>query len=302
MALKLKIIINPSSGRETARINIEDMLSYLVTQGALERADLYYTAKRYDAEKFAKETPAGVYDYIIGVGGDGTVNEVVTGLIKSGIDIPLGIYTSGTVNDFATINKLPNTPSDFARMLISPKIKKVDCGKCNDRYFLNVVAGGLMADVAYKVPSELKTAMGPAAYWISAVKDFQDIKDSIPLKIKANGDTIKTDAVMFLVSNTTSVGGFRTLMTQADIQDGLLDVLIIKKLNITDIMPLLGKLVVGDHLNSDSVIYIQTDKLELSSSKKKVVLDLDGEKGPVLPATIECIPKAIKLLVPGKEK
>jgi len=304
MALRLKIIINPSSGRETARINIEDMLSYLVTQGALERADLYYTAKRYDATRYALDTNPAEYDFIVAVGGDGTVNEVVTGIKRAELDIPLAIYTSGTVNDFATINNLPTTPSDFARMLMNPVVKVVDCGKCQDRYFLNVVAGGLLTDVAYTVPSELKTAFGPAAYWIHGLKDLQNLKETIKIRIETDEETIDTDAIMFLISNTTSVGGFRTLMSMADIKDGLLDVLVIKKIKTTDVAPLLGRLVVGDHINSDNVIYFQTNKLKLTSldPDKKIILDLDGEEGPALPATIECSPDAIKLVVPGKEE
>ena len=140
MGLKLKIIINPSSGRETARLNIEDMLAYLVPLGMMERADIFYTSGKGDACAFAANTDASQYDYIIAVGGDGTVNEVVTGMLRGGIKLPLAIYTSGTVNDFATINKLPTGPSDFARMLMKPCMQKVDCGKAGDNYFLNVLA------------------------------------------------------------------------------------------------------------------------------------------------------------------
>ena len=125
MGLRLKIILNPSSGRETARSNIENVLSYLAMKGSIERADINYTAKRFDAMNYAIDTDPEEYDILIAAGGDGTVNEVVTGLMRSEIDIPLAIYNSGTVNDFATINRLPSAPQEFARMLEDPELVRV---------------------------------------------------------------------------------------------------------------------------------------------------------------------------------
>lgn len=300
MGLRLKIILNPSSGRETARSNIENVLSYLAMKGSIERADINYTAKRFDAMNYAIDTDPDEYDILIAAGGDGTVNEVVTGLMRSEIDIPVAIYNSGTVNDFATINHLPSAPADFARMLEDPEIVRVDCGKAGDSYFMNVLAGGSFADVAYNVHTDLKTALGPVAYWISAMKDIPTLNNSQHLVIHNGDETIETDAVMFFVSNTSSVGGFRKLMSRADVTDGLLDVMILKKVEVSDIMPLFGKIIVGDHVNSDKVIYFQARdfSIEAPDAENKIILDLDGEKGPSLPIRISCVPRAINLVTP----
>ena len=187
---------------------------------------------------------------------------------------------------------------------MNPRFNKVDCGKVGDKYFLNVLAGGLMADVAYKVPSDLKTAFGPAAYWMSAMKDIPStINNAINLHIKTDKEEYNEKAIMFLISNTKSVGGFRKLMTMADLSDGMLDVLVLKKIEPTEIMPLLGKLMIGEHIYNDNVLYLQTKHLELDApSDDKVILDLDGEEGPALPATIECIHEAITLIVPNEEE
>ena len=303
MGLRLKVILNPSSGRETARTNIEDVLALLSMRGEIDRADIYYTHARYDAEKYAEKTDPSDYDCIVAAGGDGTVNEVITGIMRAGIDTPVAICTSGTVNDFATINRLPQTPGEFSRMLLDMNTRKVDCGRAGDTYFLNVLAGGLFSDVAYTVPSDLKTAFGPAAYYISAMKDFQEINDTIPLVITKDDGVITADASMFFVSNTKSVGGFRNLMTNADVTDGLLDVMVLKKVDYAEIMPLLGKLVIGDHTSSDKVIYFQTNalRIETADTGKKVTLDIDGEEGPGLPIDIECMHEAINLVVPKEE-
>ena len=303
MGLRLKIILNPSSGRETARSNIENVLSYLAMKGSIERADINYTAKRFDAMNFAIDTDPEEYDILIAAGGDGTVNEVVTGIMRSEIDIPLAIYNSGTVNDFATINRLPSAPQEFARMLEDPELVRVDCGKAGDSYFMNVLAAGSFADVIYNVQPDLKTAFGPVAYWISAMTDIPSLNNSEHIIIHNGDKTIETDAVMFFVSNTSSVGGFRNLMSQADVTDGLLDVMILKKIERTEIMPLFGRIIVGDHINSDKVIYFQaTDfSIEAPEAENKITLDLDGERGPSLPIRISCVPRAINLVTPRKD-
>ena len=303
MGLRLKIIMNPSSGRELARANVEDTIAYLTTQRAIERADISYTAGPFDATRYAMNIKADEYDIVMAVGGDGTVNEVVTGMLRGNIDLPLAIYTSGTVNDFASFMKLPSEPSDFARMLMAHKTVTVDCGKVNDRYFLNVLAGGLLSAVAYKVPSDLKTNLGPVAYWIEGLKEINSITKTIPLKLTTDKEEYDIDATMFLISNTRSVGGFKNLMLDADLHDGLLDVLVISKVKYTDAIPLLNKIAIGEHLESDKVIYFQTGKLEMTTTgDKDVILDIDGEEGPKLPATIECIRNAIRLVVPNEEE
>ena len=303
MGLRLKIILNPSSGRETARSNIENVLSYLAMKGSIERADINYTAKRFDAMNYAMDTDPEEYDILIAAGGDGTVNEVVTGLMRAEIDIPVAIYNSGTVNDFATINHLPSAPQDFARMLEDPELIRVDCGKAGESYFMNVLAAGSFADVIYNVQPDLKTALGPVAYWISAMKDIPSLNNSEHIIIHNGDETIETDAVMFFVSNTSSVGGFRNLMSHADVTDGLLDVMVLKKVEFNEIMPLFGKIIVGDHINSDKVIYFQaTDfSIEAPEAANKITLDLDGEKGPSLPIRISCVPRAINLVTPRKD-
>lgn len=304
MGLRLKIIMNPSSGREKAKLNIEGMLSFLTDYKALERADLNCTSGKGDATRFAMSVKGheDEYDIIIAAGGDGTVNEVVSGMIQAGITLPLAIYTSGTVNDFATFNGLPTNPSDFARMLMYPEIKNVDVGKCGDSYFMNVLCGGLMSDVAYKVPSDLKTDFGPVAYWMSGIKDIPAMTNTYNLTFEANGQTYEAETIMFFVSNSKSVGGFKKLMIGADLNDGVLDVLVVPKMEITDVLPLLGKLAIGEHVNSDKIIYFQTDKLTITSKDEEpFVLDIDGEKGPELPAVIECLHSAIKIVTPGEE-
>lgn len=303
MKLRIKIILNPSSGRETAGSKIDDILSYLSRQSALERADIFYTSSRFDATNFAANTNSDDYDMILAAGGDGTVNEVITGMMRNSIDLPLAIMSSGTMNDFAATTAQPREPSEFARMLMNRKVVNVDCGKAGDMYFLNVIAGGLLTDVPYKAPVDLKTVFGPAAYWMAAMRDLPSAGRTIKLHFNSTEFNDDAECVLFLVSNSSSVGGFRNLMTNADIRDGKLDVLILKRIeDATEAISLIGKMMISDHLASDNVIYFQTSAIDISSADgASAVLDVDGEEGPSLPVTIECVKDAIKLIVPGEE-
>lgn len=304
MGIRLKIIMNPSSGREQGRLNIEEVLAYMLNLGQLERADISYTAKRFDARNYAMNLDETQYDYLVAVGGDGTVNEVVTGLQLASKKIPLAIYTAGTVNDFAYSVNMPQLPADFARMLLEPSFLKVDCGKVADCYFLNVLAGGVMTNVPYSVPSQLKTDLGPAAYWLSAIKEMPSLADTMNLSFVTPDHTFDLpETMLFLISNSRSVGGFRKLMSRAELNDGLLDVMVLSKVEPSDVFPLLGKFVMGEHIYNDNVTYFQAESIEIiNNDNKEIVLDIDGEKGPTLPQCIECVKDAITLVVPSMEE
>lgn len=301
MSLKIRVIMNPNSGRQTSRQLVDDLLGHLIDAGELARADINYTRDRYDAFSFARETSADEFDLILVVGGDGTVHDVVNGIMDSGCDIPLAIYAGGTVNDFATYINLPTDPYTFSQMLISRNAIKVDLGRVDNHYFLNVLAGGMLTDIAYKVPADSKAVFGRFAYWFEGAIDLPaNIKEGIPVIIHSDGSTIDFEAMMFIISNSKNVGGIRKLLPYAEISDGLLDVLLVPKLNPGEVLPLLGKVLIGDHLSFEKVRYFQTNKVTISTpGEQKVRLDLDGEEGPLLPVTIECVPKALTMIVPA---
>lgn len=303
MELKIKIIINPSSGRQTIRQTVDDIVGYLVEAKALYRADFCYTRSKDDAQNFAAEMEPGEYDLVMAVGGDGTINEVVNGLMLSGSKTPLAILPAGTVNDFATFLEIPADPYSYSRMLIAFNKLSVDVGKAGSRYFLNVAAGGLLTDIAYKVPSESKTSLGRIAYWLEGAKDIPaNIFKGLPLTIESKEDFFDDEALLFVIANTMSVGGIRKLMPYAELNDGLLDVLVVSRLEIGGLLPLLGKFLIGDHLSNDNITYFQTDRLSLSTAgTEEIRLDLDGEEGDLLPITVECIPGALTLIIPSSD-
>lgn len=301
--MKSLFIINPSSGRQNIRTSIERIIGKLVMEHICEYNEVFYTKQKDDAYQRAILLKANDYDFIVAVGGDGTVNEVIGGIIESGANIPLAIIPAGTVNDFATYLQLPKSVDRFVKMIQAFDTKKVDVGRIGHQYFANVVAGGAFSDISYRVPKDKKARFGPLAYYIEGALAIPDLFTThLNLSINANGKHYDEKAILFMVSNTKSVGGFTTIASKAEISDGLFDVIIIRKCEFTDLVALSKDILLNKHLDSPFVNFFQTNRVEIDCDKKDMVVDLDGEIGPNVPVIIENIPQALNILVLDKEK
>lgn len=301
--MKSLFIINPSSGRQNIRTSIERIIGKLVMEHICEYNEVFYTKQKDDAYQRAILLKANDYDFIVAVGGDGTVNEVIGGIIESGANIPLAIIPAGTVNDFATYLQLPKSVDRFVKMIQAFDTKKVDVGRIGHQYFANVVAGGAFSDISYRVPKDKKARFGPLAYYIEGALAIPGLFTThLNLSINANGKHYDEKAILFMVSNTKSVGGFTTIASKAEISDGLFDVIIIRKCEFTDLVALSKDILLNKHLDSPFVNFFQTNRVEIDCDKKDMVVDLDGEIGPNVPVIIENIPQALNILVLDKEK
>lgn len=298
--MRARIIINPSSGRQTLQRKAVRLIDRLLTEGTLTHVDTVETQKGGDAYLAARYFQEWQFDLIVAIGGDGTVNEVISGLLDGQHQLPLAIIPAGTVNDFAYALDLPKTEVKLARMIKKLKTRPIDVGRANNRYFLNVAAAGLLTDVAYKVPSDSKTVLGKLAYVLEGAKDLtQQTIEPIRLKISSPLHDLDEEILLILVSNTSSVGGFRNFAPQASVSDGLLDVIIVHRQNIFEILPLLVQLVNGVHVTHPKITYFQTDRIKIECFERcPLAVDLDGEKGDPLPLEISVIPAAIHLIVP----
>ena len=298
--MRIRAIINPSAGRQLVQKNADKVIRMLLNEGTIHQVELIETRGSGDAYRAAFDFKPYQVDMVMAVGGDGTVHEVVNGLIDGHHQTPLAIFPAGTVNDFATAMKIPRDPDEYADMIRRFSVRSVDVGKAGDRYFFNVLAGGMLTDVAYKTPPETKTVLGQLAYIISGALDLPaQLFRSIPITIESEGIWIEDDIRLFLVSNTTSVGGFRCLAPQASFEDGLLDVLVVHKQGLFELLPLVVQLMNGDHVTNSKISYFQTRSVRISSrDPAPVALDLDGEQYGALPVTVTAVPDAIRLVVP----
>lgn len=298
--MKALFIINPSSGRQNFFNMVEQLIGRLVMQQLVPHIDVFYTKKQNDAKERAAQIVENEYDFVTAVGGDGTLNEVINGVILSKTKTPIAVISAGTVNDFANCLNLPQGIDDFCEMIKTFKCKDVDVGKVNDRYFVNVLAGGLLTDVGYKVPKELKAIMGKMAYYVEGAKDLpKNLFRTVKVRFESEEYTKDVDAVVFIIANSRSVGGFKNMASLASVSDGLLDVIVLRKVEFPYITNFLIKILQGDHINHPSVDYFQTKalKIEYIGDKEPVTVDYDGECLGELPVEIEVAPKAIQLLV-----
>lgn len=300
--MKGLFIINPSSGKQNIESTLREIMANLVLNQITSHIDVFYTQKKNDAKNKAAQLKPGEYDYVVSVGGDGTLNEVTNGLILSGSNTPLAIISAGTVNDFATYMKLPQTAEDFCRMIEEFQTKKVDIGKVNNEYFINVLAAGMLTDIAYKVPKDKKAVLGKMAYYLEGVKEFpKQLAQNMTLSFHSKEFNDTLDIMLFLVTNSKSVGGFADAAPLASVSDGYLDVLILKKMDLLFEAPdLIIKWFQGDHPKHPAIEYFQTKELSVLPTEKtaEIAIDYDGEileEG--LPIDISIIPEALNLII-----
>ena len=258
---------------------------------------MFFTSKgKDDAKNRAAALKPGDYDFIVSVGGDGTLNEVTNGLILSESNIPMAIISAGTVNDFATYMKLPQTADGFCQMIKDFQTKKVDVGRVNNEYFINVLAAGMLTDIAYKVPKDKKAVLGKMAYYLEGVKEFpKQLSQNMTLTFNSKEYSGTEDIMLFLVANSKSVGGFADAAPLASVSDGYLDVMIIKKMALlTEAPDLIFKLFQGEHPKHPSIEYFQTKELSVLPTEQTagIAIDYDGEileEG--LPVDISIVPE-----------
>lgn len=292
---KVKIIINPSSGRQMMESKIDHLAKLLLDSGYIVAK--YFTEKKNDARDETIKTCKENWDIIVACGGDGTVNEVATGIALSENKVPVAIMSGGTVNDFANHLDIPEKVQDFYKMIVNENTIDVDLGKAGDNYFVNVAAGGFLTDVAYQVPIEAKAVLGRLAYYFEGLKELI-VKDKEPLKVSFRSEEYNSDdeILLYIISNSSSIGGFTKLAPEADVLDNLLDVLIIKDSDMPELANIFFRVLRGEHINHPNVVYFKTKSIELYS-EDRLPIDVDGEYGGVLPATFKVIPNGMKIFV-----
>ena len=294
---KIKFIINPSSGRQSSEKKIDALSKLLLDDGYI--LSRYFTEDKHDAMKETIKASEENWDLIVECGGDGTVNEVIEGIMKSKIKTPIAILPSGTVNDFANYLGIPKNSYDYFQMIKNGKLINVDVGKLNNEYFANVAAGGFLTSIGHQVNIDSKTIFGRLAYYFEGAREITlDGFNPKPFKVRITSEeyTNEEEILLFIVSNSSSIGGFKRLAPEANINDGLLDVIIIRKSAITDIANIFFNILSGEHIKHPNVKYFKTKSIAIDSDSG-IDIDMDGEYGGKLPATFQAVPSAIKILV-----
>lgn len=285
---KLVLVYNPVSGRAVFKSQLDEIIEKLQSRGCMV-IPYRTTPENRDLLDFIK---AAAPEGIIAAGGDGTVHEIVNLVMKEKLDIPVGIIGSGTSNDFATYLKL-DTEEYFDR-IAAGNTMKIDLGWTGEDYFINVASAGMVTSIAHEVNTRLKNVFGKMAYYVQGLKTLPQFK-ALDLLIKTDKEEIEEKAFLFLITNSSVVASFKNAAVQASVQDGLLDLIVIRQCNIAELMKLTAELMAGREMtDTKNVIYIQGTTFDISCDSE-LDSDLDGELGPKLPLHIEVVPKALEI-------
>jgi diacylglycerol kinase (ATP) len=263
-------------------------------RGGLETST-HATIGEGDATLAAADAVERGFDIVIAAGGDGTLCEVINGIAEKSYRPQLGIIPLGTTNDFARALSIPKNWEQACDIIVKQHSQVIDLGKLNNRYFINIAGGGSMTELTYEVPSKLKTMIGQLAYYMKGLEKLPRLRP-IELYIKSEEVTLHEEVMMFLISNSNSVGGFEKLSPDASMSDGLFDVLILKRCNLAEFIRIVSLALRGEHINDPNVIYFQTKKIEVNSPDY-VQLNLDGEFGGTLPAVVTNLQNHLQVIV-----
>ncbi|MCZ8519743.1 MULTISPECIES: diacylglycerol kinase [Paenibacillus] len=293
MAKRARLIYNPSSGREEMRKRLPDVLQRL-ERGGLETST-HATIGEGDATLAAADAIERGFDIIIAAGGDGTLYEVINGMAEKDYRPPLGIIPLGTTNDFARALNIPRNWEAAVDVILHQHARVIDVGKVNQRYFINIAGGGSMTELTYEVPSKLKTMIGQMAYYMKGLEKLPRLRP-IELYIKTAEVELHEEVMLFLISNSNSVGGFERLAPDASLSDGLFDVLVLRKCNLAEFIRVVSLALRGEHLADPNVIYLQTKQIQVTSPDY-VQVNLDGEFGGTLPCVFTNLPQHLHIFV-----
>ena len=224
---KLLLILNPNSGKKKANRYLVQILDIL-NRGGYD-VTVFVTAKRGDATEITGQR-AGEFDRILCIGGDGTFNEMISGLLPTGLSTPVSYIPAGSTNDFATSLHLSKNILQAARDITEGTPHDLDLGRFNERYFSYIASFGAFTRASYATSQSLKNMLGHFAYLLSGIKEIASIRSHHMRFTLADGTVYEDDYIFGAVSNSTSVAGILTLAPElVDMNDGLFEVLLIRK-------------------------------------------------------------------------
>lgn len=272
---RLLFVFNPYSGKGQIKNKLFEIVDLFVKNGY--QVEIHPTQAPEEARKMVA-CSAGEYDLVVCSGGDGTLDEVVSGMMRREDRTVIGYIPAGSTNDFANSLVLPKDMVKAAKIAVTGCPFPCDVGNMNGKFFVYIAAFGLFTDVSYGTSQELKNILGHAAYLLEGAKSLTSIK-SYAMRVECNGKVVEGDFIYGMVTNSTSVGGFKN-MTGPNVQldDGLFEVTFIKKpknaLELAEILKCLTSM----RDETDLIFSEKADKV-LVVSRDEVSWTMDGEFG-----------------------
>lgn len=272
---KLLFIYNPRSGKGLIRTHLIDIIDiftkadYLVT--------VHPTQMSGDAQVFAREHGAE-FDLLVASGGDGTLDEVVNGMMEAKCKVPIGYIPSGSTNDFGSSLAIPKDMQEAANRIVNGNLFPCDIGAFNDKNFIYVAAFGMFTEVSYETDQGMKNSLGHMAYLLEAAKKVWNVP-AIHLKIESDAYTAEGDFAYGMVSNAKSIGGMKNLTgDNVQLDDGLLEVTLIHAPETPkDLSEIITSMFMG-RTDSPMIEKFQTSRISFVADSP-VAWTIDGERG-----------------------
>lgn len=296
MNKKLLLIVNPCSGRAKMRTELLRVVEIMSDGGYT--VTVYPTKARGDATDYVAALNENEYDRIVVCGGDGTLNEVITGLMKSELHITLSYIPSGTLNEWSSGLGIARSIPKAAEDIITGKKIQLDIGRFGDRYFSYTASFGAFTDASYSAPQDIKNVLGQAAYFFEGIKSLGNIKP-VHLKFKTDERETEGDFLFGAVSNSMSVGGIVKFdESVVKLNDGRFEILLIRNPdNILKLQPIIDGILKRD-FNKEGIEFFTAESVTVTGGEG-LSWTLDGEYAEgKSEMVISNMHNAIELIVP----
>lgn len=293
--MKALVISNPSSGTS------ETMLGEVVAtvESLYDEIHIQKTLAEGDASRLAQASKS--YDHLLVIGGDGTLHEVVNGLMHLAKDErpSIGLIPGGTCNDFARALGLPVEPIEAARIIKMNHTESVDVMRINERFGLNFVGVGLIADASRQIDPIQKETLGSIGYFLATIRQFREL-DPFNVRIERDGDIVHDGAVSFLyIGNGAYLGTVPTKLPTQSFNDGLVEVVHSSAIGFPMIRQLLAQQL-GLEQSSDEWVHLQMSDLTIRLEEPQLI-DVDGEHFTTDELHIDVLPNELAFFVPTHE-
>lgn len=273
---KMLFIYNPHAGKELLKPKLSDIIDIFVKSGY--EVVIYPTQGYRDGYKKIQEFKANEFDLVVCSGGDGTLDEVVTGMMSREDRVPIGYIPTGTTNDFANSLHIPRRLLEAADNAVNGELFPCDVGSFNDGIFVYIAAFGIFTDVSYETKQGMKNVLGHLAYVLEGTKRLFNVP-SYRIKYTHDGEAVEDEFIFGMVTNSRSVGGFRNMIgKQVVFDDGLFEVTLIKTpKNPLELQEIIAALLI-EQIDTKYMYTFKTGEIKFESLEE-IPWTLDGEYG-----------------------
>lgn len=292
-------IMNPVSGQKRAAKFLPEIIALYNAAGY--EVLTYITASQGDATRFARER-GGAAEIVVCCGGDGTLNETISGLIQAGVDVPVGYIPAGSTNDFASSLRLSGSILQAAQDVLTGTPTAFDIGRFNSRYFSYVASFGAFTKSSYATPQTVKNALGHTAYVLGGITELSQIRKE-HVRMEIDGKVVEDDFIFGAVCNSTSVGGILQLNPRiVDMSDGKFEILLVRApRNLTEITECIQAVQAQNFDNCTMITFLSGSQVNISADPN-MPWTLDGEREDGHEEImVENLHHAIRLIKPREE-